>query len=61
MDLVSHDVGGPWPRKVMFDPQTGKAQVKKMRELHSDKLEKREIKYLHDIEQQDAETDIELF
>jgi chemotaxis protein CheD len=45
----------------MFDPQTGKAQVKKMRELHSDKLEKREIKYLHDIEQQDAETDIELF
>ena len=44
----------------MFDPQTGKAQVRKC-ELHSDKLEKREIKYLHDIEQQDAETDIELF
>ncbi|HCV03157.1 chemoreceptor glutamine deamidase CheD [Pseudoalteromonas sp. MEBiC 03607] len=61
LDLVSHDVGGPWPRKVLFNPQTGSAQVKKMRELHSDKLEKREIKYLHDIEHQDAETNIELF
>ena len=33
------DVGGPWPRKIIFDPQTGKeAQVKKLRELHTDKL-----------------------
>ncbi len=47
--------------RIIFDPQTGKAQVKKLRELHTDKLEEREVKYLHEIEQQDAKTDIELF
>jgi len=61
LELVSHDVGGPWPRKVLFNPQTGKAQVKKLRGMHSDALEKREIRYLHDIEKQDSQTDIELF
>ena len=61
LDLISHDVGGPWPRKIIFNPQTGQAQVKKLRDLHTDKLEKREVKYLHEIEQQDAGTDIELF
>ncbi|MBD1582013.1 chemoreceptor glutamine deamidase CheD [Pseudoalteromonas sp. S16_S37] len=61
LNLVSHDVGGPWPRKVMFHPQTGKAQVKKLREMHNDTIEKREVRYLHDIETQDAKTDIELF
>ncbi|MDP2634216.1 MAG: chemoreceptor glutamine deamidase CheD [Pseudoalteromonas sp.] len=61
LDLVSHDVGGPWPRKVNFNPQTGRAQVKKLREMHSDALEKREVRYLHDIEKQDSNTDIELF
>lgn len=61
LELVSHDVGGPWPRKVVFHPQTGRAQVKKLREMHNDTIEKREVRYLHDIEAQDAQTDIELF
>ncbi|PAJ71862.1 chemotaxis protein CheD [Pseudoalteromonas sp. NBT06-2] len=57
----SHDVGGPWPRKVMFYPETGKAQVKKLRSIHNDTIQQRENKYLHEIEVQDAHTDIELF
>ncbi|WP_404342067.1 chemoreceptor glutamine deamidase CheD [Pseudoalteromonas mariniglutinosa] len=61
LNLVSHDVGGTWPRKVLFDPKTGKVQVKRLRDLHTDHLEKREVKYLHDIEAQNAHTDIELF
>ncbi|AZZ96821.1 chemoreceptor glutamine deamidase CheD [Pseudoalteromonas sp. R3] len=61
LTLVSHDVGGPWPRKVVFHPQTGKAQVKKLRQMHNDTIEKREVKYLHDIEEQGKQTDIELF
>ena len=61
LDLVSHDVGGPWPRKIIFDPKTGKAQFTKLRELHTDKLEEREVKYLHEIGQHDAKTDIVLF
>ncbi|MCF6438397.1 chemoreceptor glutamine deamidase CheD [Pseudoalteromonas luteoviolacea] len=61
LELVSHDVGGPWPRKVVFHPQSGTAKVKKLRQVHNDTIEKREVKYLHDIEAQDAKTDIELF
>lgn len=61
LELVSHDVGGPWPRKVIFNPQTGKAQVKKLRDMHNETIEKREVRYLHDIEEQDSKTDIELF
>ncbi|MFC3034842.1 chemoreceptor glutamine deamidase CheD [Pseudoalteromonas fenneropenaei] len=61
INLVSHDVGGPWPRKIVFDPQTGKVHVKKLREMHNDTIEKREVRYLHEIEAQDKHTDIELF
>jgi len=61
LELASHDVGGPWPRKVIFSPQTGKVQVKKLREMHSATIEKREVRYLHNIEEQDSKTDIELF
>lgn len=61
LELVSHDVGGPWPRKIVFHPQTGKVQVKKLREMHNDTIEKREVRYLHEIEAQDKQMNIELF
>ena len=59
--LVSQDVGGPWPRKVVFHPQSGRAQVKKLRQMHNNTIEQREVRYLHDIEEQDNKTDIELY
>lgn len=61
LQVESHDVGGPWPRKVLFNPTTGKAQVKKLRSMHNDTIQQREFKYLHEIEEQDTHTDIELF
>ncbi|KJY90639.1 chemotaxis protein CheD [Pseudoalteromonas piscicida] len=61
LNLISLDVGGPWPRKVIFHPQSGKAQVKKLRTMHNNTIEQREVRYLHDIEAQDNKTDIELF
>ncbi|WP_440054348.1 chemoreceptor glutamine deamidase CheD [Pseudoalteromonas sp. T1lg65] len=61
LNLVSEDIGGPWPRKVIFHPQSGKAQVKKLKTMHNNTIEKREVKYLHDIEESNNETDIELF
>ncbi|MEJ6476034.1 chemoreceptor glutamine deamidase CheD [Pseudoalteromonas piscicida] len=61
LNLISQDVGGPWPRKVVFHPQSGKAQVKKLRTMHNNTIEQREVRYLHDIEAQDNKTDIELF
>lgn len=61
LSVDSHDVGGPWPRKVLFYPETGKAQVKKLRSMHNDTIQQRENRYLHEIEEQDTHTDIELF
>ena len=61
LNLVAHDVGGPWPRKIIFHPETGSVKMKKLRTMHNDTIQKRELKYLHDIETQDSGTDIELF
>lgn len=61
LNLVAHDMGGPWPRKIFFHPHTGKAHVKKLRNLHNDTIEKREVRYLHNLKQQTKATDIELF
>ncbi len=59
--VESQDVGGPWPRKVLFHPDTGRAQIKKLRSMHNDTIQQRENRYLHDIEEQNTHTDIELF
>jgi len=61
LNLVAHDMGGPWPRKIFFHPHTGKVHVKKLKNLHNNTIEKREVKYLQNLQQQDKKTDIELF
>ncbi|MEL0634106.1 chemoreceptor glutamine deamidase CheD [Pseudoalteromonas carrageenovora] len=61
LNLVAHDMGGPWPRKIFFHPNTGKVHVKKLKNLHNNTIEKREVKYLQNLQQQDKKTDIELF
>lgn len=61
LNLVAHDMGGPWPRKIFFHPQTGKVYVKKLCNLHNNTIEKREVRYMQNLEQQDKTTDIELF
>ncbi|MFT4925741.1 MAG: chemotaxis protein CheD [Phenylobacterium sp.] len=59
--ILANDTGGPWPRKVMFDPLTGRAQIKKLRSIHNDTVQRRERKYVHDIDQSETESNIELF
>jgi chemotaxis protein CheD len=61
LHVDSYDVGGPWPRKVMFHPGSGKVHVKKLKTMHNDTIQQREYKYLHDIKKQDQQMDIELF
>ncbi|WP_462157032.1 chemoreceptor glutamine deamidase CheD [Pseudoalteromonas sp. GB56] len=61
LNLVAHDVGGPWPRKIIFHPESGSVKMKKLQTMHNDTIQKRELKYLHDIETQETSTDIELF
>lgn len=59
--IVANDTGGPWPRKVMFDPLTGRAQIKKLRSMHNDTVQRRERQYVHDVVEHEAESNIELF
>ena len=59
--IVANDTGGPWPRKVMFEPLTGRAQVKKLRSMHNDTVQRRERQYANDVVQNETESNIELF
>ena len=54
-------MGGPWPRKIFFHPHTGKVHMKKLKNLHNNTIEKREVRYLQNLKKQEVVTDIELF
>ena len=59
--VAAQDVGGINPRKVMYDPQTGRVRVKKIRELHNDTIIQREKNYIGTIEVQEPVGEIDLF
>lgn len=61
IDLISEDLGDVFPRKVMYFPASGKVRVKRLRSMHNDTIVQREINYRHELEEQPAQTDIELF
>ena len=64
LKVIGSDVGGPWPRKVLFFPSTGKALVKKIQATHNDTIQRRELQYRDSLEQEQPvndNTDIELF
>lgn len=56
------DIGGPWPRKVLFFPTSGKVLVKKLQTTHNDTIQRREIQYQESLDKPVADkNDIELF
>lgn len=61
LHLASADLGGAWPRKVVYFPHTGKVQVKKLRVQHNDTIVRREEQYSYRIEHQPLSGDVELF
>ena len=62
LPVVSSDVGGEWPRKVLFYPSTGKALVKRLQTTHNDTIQRRELQYKDSLEKPSApDTDVELF
>jgi chemotaxis protein CheD len=62
LTVISSDVGGPWPRKVLFFPATGRALVRKLQTTHNDTIQRRELQYQHSLEQPaNEQADIELF
>lgn len=59
--IEGSDLGSTYPRKVIFEPQSGRAFVKKLDRLHNDTIKQRESTYLHSIERTEIDGDIELF
>ena len=63
LKLLSEDVLGDQPRKVLFDPITGRLRVKKLNSLKNDTLQQREISYRRQLSKAQAvdASDVELF
>ncbi|MGH8580163.1 MAG: chemoreceptor glutamine deamidase CheD [Gammaproteobacteria bacterium] len=61
LDVVSEDLAGPYPRKVIYFPSTGRALVKKLRSLHNDSIARSEQRYSHVLDQQPIKGDVDLF
>ncbi|WP_348523873.1 chemoreceptor glutamine deamidase CheD [Endozoicomonas sp. G2_1] len=61
IEIVKADVGLTCPRKVMFEPHTGRAFVKRLANVHNDTIFQRENDYQRHIKQEAVEGDIELF
>lgn len=61
LNLISHDLGDIYPRKVNFYPKTGKVRMKKIKELHNDTIVAREKLYCSHINDSVVEGSIELF
>lgn len=60
--VSAQDVGGINPRKIIFNPQSGKVRVKKIKDLHNDTIARREDEYLHHIDTEEAiDGEIDMF
>jgi chemotaxis protein CheD len=59
--ILSEDLGSEFPRKVIFEPNTGRAFVKKIDKLYNDTITRRETDYGQRIENDPVDGEIELF
>lgn len=61
LQLAAEDVGGIYPRKVLYFPDTGSVKVKKLKTVRNDVVLERERSYARTINTTPAQGDIELF
>lgn len=59
--VAAKDLLDIYPRKVYFFPQTGKVLVKKLKKVHNQTIEDRELQYRSRLQVSKVEGDIELF
>ena len=60
--IESQDVGDIYPRKVIYNPKSGKVLVKKLQSTHNDTILRREEIYVHDLEDKPVDDgSVELF
>jgi chemotaxis protein CheD len=61
LSVSGEDVGDIYPRKVYYDPLSGKVSVKKLRSLKNTTIFEREAEYRHQIENVRVGGEIEFF
>lgn len=61
LQVAAEDLGDIYPRKVLYQPHTGRARIKRLRSLHNDTIVQRETRYLQELECRPVEGAVELF
>lgn len=61
LHCVAEDLGGDEPRKVLYQPRTGKLLVKKLRNLHNNTILVREESYRNSLNTEPVSGEIDLF
>ena len=61
LGLAAEDVGGLFPRKVLYFPDTGSVKVRKLKTVRNDVVFEREQSYAQTINTAPPQGDIELF
>lgn len=59
--IHTEDMGGEYPRKVMYFPASGRAMVKKLMRMHNETLLQREKQYIEILQTQPVEGEVEIF
>ena len=59
--IESSDIGNIYPRKVIFEPYSGRVLIKRLDNLHNDTIIRRERDYSSQIYQKEVSGDVELF
>ena len=61
MTVLATDLGDIYPRKVVFYPVSGRARVKKLKDVATDTVLGREMRYRESIKDLDVQSEVDLF
>ncbi|WP_027856650.1 chemoreceptor glutamine deamidase CheD [Marinobacterium jannaschii] len=61
IQIEAEDIGGPWPRKVMYIPREGRMLVKKMERFDRSRIVEEETQYQKQLDKSLDQSDVELF
>jgi chemotaxis protein CheD len=58
---VAEDLGDVYPRTITYEPATGRARVKRLRQIEAQAVVRHERDYMRCVDRKDDGGDIELF
>lgn len=61
LKVAAHDLGGHYPRKIMYFPRTGLVRVKKLKSMHGSTLQMRERAYSRRLQERPFASEVTLF